>query len=69
MVWPSLRSAQRLRRRPGISVVPDAVIAARHGASAMPDPTEGGVRAGLHEIAFASQGRLEIDLDRIVVLP
>jgi hydrogenase maturation factor len=64
-----VRSAQRLRRRPGISVVPEAVVAARHGASAMHDPTEGGVRAGLHEIAFASRVRLDIDLDRIVVLP
>lgn len=64
-----VRSAQRLRQRPGISVVPEAVIAARHGASAMHDPTEGGVRAGLHEIAFASRVRLDIDLDRIAVFP
>jgi hydrogenase maturation factor len=65
----SLRMAGRLRYRPGISVVPDAVIAARHGASAMHDPTEGGVRAGLHEIAFASGVRLDVDLDRIPILP
>lgn len=64
-----VRSAQRLRQRPGISVVPEAVIAARHGASAMHDPTEGGIRAGLHEIAFASRVRLDVDLDRIPVLP
>jgi hydrogenase maturation factor len=64
-----VRSAQALRQRPGISVVPEAVIAARHGASAMHDPTEGGVRAGLHEIAFASRVRLVVDLDRIPVLP
>jgi hydrogenase maturation factor len=65
----TLRSARSLHRRPGISVVPDAVTAARHGASAMHDPTEGGIRAGLHEIAFASRVRLDIDLDRIPVLP
>jgi hydrogenase maturation factor len=64
-----LRRAQGFRRRPGISVVREALVATRHGASAMHDPTEGGVRAGLHEIAFASRVRLEIDLDRIVVLP
>ena len=64
-----LRSAQRLRQRPGISVVPEAVIAARHAASAMHDPTEGGLRAGLHEIAFASRVRIDVDLDRISVLP
>lgn len=64
-----MRSAQRLRQRPGISVVPEAVIAARHGVSAMHDPTEGGVRAGLHEIAFASRVRLDVHLDRIPILP
>jgi hydrogenase expression/formation protein HypE len=64
-----LGAARRLRYRPGISVVPEALVAARHGASAMHDPTEGGVRAGLHEIAFASRVRIDVDLDRIAVLP
>jgi hydrogenase maturation factor len=64
-----VRSAHRLRRRPGISVVMEAIIAARHGASAMHDPTEGGVRAALHEMAFASCVRLDVDLDRIPVYP
>jgi hydrogenase expression/formation protein HypE len=64
-----LRSARRFRQHPGISVVPEAVIAARHGASAMHDPTEGGIRAGLHEIAFASRLRVEVDLDQIPILP
>ena len=62
-----LHAAQGLRQRPGISVVPDAVTAARHGASAMHDPTEGGVRAALHELAFASRVQLDVDLDRIHV--
>jgi hydrogenase maturation factor len=64
-----VRSAQALRRRPGISVVREAVMAARHGASAMHDPTEGGIRAALHEMAFASRVRLDVDLDRIPVFP
>ena len=64
-----LRAARRLRQRPGISVVPEALLAARHAASAMHDPTEGGIRAGLHEIAFASRVRIDVDLDRIPVLP
>jgi hydrogenase maturation factor len=64
-----VRSARLLRQRPGISVVPEAVIAARYGASAMHDPTEGGVRAGLHEIAFASRVRLDVDLERVPVFP
>jgi hydrogenase maturation factor len=50
-------------------VVPEAIIAARHGASAMHDPTEGGIRAALHEVAFASGVRLDIDLDQIPVFP
>lgn len=64
-----VRSAQGFRRRPGISVVAEAIIAARHGASAMHDPTEGGVRAALHEMAFASRVRLDVDLDSIPVFP
>ena len=35
----------------------------------MHDPTEGGVRAALHEMAFASRVRLDVDLDRIPVFP
>jgi hydrogenase expression/formation protein HypE len=34
----------------------------------MHDPTEGGIRAGLHEIAFASRVRLDVDLDRIPIV-
>ena len=64
-----LRRARRLSRSPGISVVADALLAARHGATAMHDPTEGGVRAALHEVAYASRVRLDVDLDRIPVLP
>jgi hydrogenase maturation factor len=64
-----MRAGQRLRQRPGISVVTEAEIAARHGASALHDPTEGGIRAALHEVAFASRVHLDVDLDRIPVLP
>ena len=64
-----ISAGRRLRERPGISVVKDAEIAARHGVSAMHDPTEGGIRAALHEVAFASRVRLDVDLDRIPVLP
>jgi len=48
-------------------VVREALIAARLGSSAMHDPTEGGVRAGIHEVAFASRVRLDVDRDRIPV--
>jgi hydrogenase maturation factor len=64
-----LRAARRLCHRPGISVVADARIAARHGATAMHDPTEGGVRAALHEIAHAAGVGIVVDLDQVPVLP
>jgi hydrogenase maturation factor len=64
-----LRRAQGFRRHPGISVVTEALTATRHRASAMHDPTEGGVRAALHELAHASTVRLQIDLDRVPIRP
>jgi hydrogenase maturation factor len=35
----------------------------------MHDPTEGGVRAALHELAHASGVRLRIELDRVAIRP
>ena len=58
--------AQALRR--SISVVQEALLAAEHGATAMHDPTEGGVAMGLYEMAEASEGLFEIELDRIPIL-
>ena len=52
--------------RPGISVVAAALLAARLGTTAMHDPTEGGLAAGLHEMAAASGARLEVDRDRVL---
>ena len=46
---------------PGISVVEAALTAGRLGASALHDPTEGGLASGLHELADASGVRLVID--------
>ena len=46
---------------PGISVVDAALTAVRLGASALHDPTEGGLASGLHELADASSIRLVID--------
>lgn len=64
-----VRAARRLRQDPGISVVPEARTAARHGASAMHDPTEGGVRAALHELAHASGVAVLVDLDQVPIRP
>jgi hydrogenase maturation factor len=63
------REAARFNHRPGISVVGEALAAARAGASAMHDPTEGGVAAALFELSAASGRRLVVDLDRIAVHP
>jgi len=63
------RAAARFHRKPGISVVAEALLAAPAGATAMHDPTEGGVAAGLFEMAAASGRRFVVDLDCIPVLP
>ncbi len=53
-------------REPGISVVCEALIAADAGlATALHDPTEGGIATGLWELAHASRVGLEIDEDAI----
>lgn len=62
-------SAARFHRRPGISVVADAYTAAGQGATALHDPTEGGIAMGLYELAAASGCRLTVDLDEIPVHP
>ncbi len=51
-----------------ISVVPDARVL-REYATAMHDPTEGGVLTGLQELARAASVRLDIDRDAIPVRP
>ena len=51
---------------PGITVVEPALAAARSGASALHDPTEGGLSAGLHEMADASAVSLVIDSERVL---
>ncbi|WP_265108143.1 AIR synthase family protein [Halosolutus halophilus] len=49
-----------------ISVVPDARVV-REYATAMHDPTEGGVAAGLLELARASEVRLEVDREAVPI--
>jgi hydrogenase maturation factor len=53
--------ALRALAQPGISVVEPALLAAELGASALHDPTEGGLSAGLHELAEASGVELVVD--------
>lgn len=66
----SLRQeALSLRHTPGISVVKEALVAADYGATAMHDPTEGGIAMGLYELASASAVGLTLDLDAVSILP
>jgi len=51
---------------PGISVVDAALDAAELGATALHDPTEGGLAAGLHELAAAAGVRLRVDRARLL---
>ena len=62
------REAQRLAIVPGTSVLRAARVAAALGAHAMHDPTEGGVGAAIHEMAYAAGLRVTVHLDRILVL-
>jgi hydrogenase maturation factor len=56
-----LRRARAAIEKPGISVVEPALVAARLGAHALHDPTEGGLATGLHELAEASGVALVVE--------
>lgn len=62
----SLEAARSALDSPGILVVEAALAAARVGATALHDPTEGGLSAGLHEMADASGVAIAIEPDRIL---
>ena len=61
-----LERARAATETPGVSVVEPALRAAELGASAMHDPTEGGLSAGLHELAEASKLALRVDPDAVL---
>lgn len=48
-----------------ISVVPEALILAEHGASAMHDVTDGGLLETLREMAALSEVQIEVDYEKI----
>ena len=62
----ALEAARSALDSPGILVVEPALVAARAGASALHDPTEGGLSAGLHEMADASGVAIAVKPDRIL---
>ncbi len=62
-----LTRAREALRDPGISVVEPALLAAHLGATALHDPTEGGIATALHEVAEAGEVAI-VDLDPEAVL-
>jgi hydrogenase expression/formation protein HypE len=61
-----LQRARQATRDPGISVVAPALLAVELGARALHDPTEGGLSAGLHELAEAAGLALLIDREAVL---
>ncbi|MEX1133551.1 MAG: AIR synthase related protein [Acidimicrobiia bacterium] len=61
-----LEAARGAFEDPGVSIVEPALLAAELGATAMHDPTEGGLAAGLHEIGIAAGVALSIDTEAIL---
>lgn len=53
-------------RDPGISVVEPALLSSELGATSLHDPTEGGLAAGLHEMADASGVRVRVHPDAVL---
>ncbi len=58
--------ARAALREPGVSVIEPALLATELGASALHDPTEGGLAAGLHELAEASGLALRVDTEAVL---
>jgi hydrogenase expression/formation protein HypE len=61
-----VRAAAAALDDPGISVVESALLAAELGATSLHDPTEGGLAAGLNEIAAAAHVKLRVDRGRVL---
>ncbi len=61
-----LAAARSALERPGVSVVEPALLARNLGATALHDPTEGGLAAGLHEMAAAAGHRIVVDREAVL---
>jgi hydrogenase expression/formation protein HypE len=65
-----LQRAREYLHQPGISIVPEALIAAKMGGvTAMHDPTEGGLFCGLWEMSEAAGVGILIDKEAVSILP
>lgn len=62
-----MRRAAAALRDPGVSVIEPALLAAKLGATALHDPTEGGIATAIHEMAEAG-GVAVVDVDPDAVL-
>jgi hydrogenase expression/formation protein HypE len=60
------RAAARGFDDPGVSVVDAALAAADLGATALHDPTEGGLAASLHELAAAAGVAVRVDRSQVL---
>ena len=61
-----VRAAAAGLEDPGVSVVDAALAAAELGATALHDPTEGGLAGALHELASAAGAAIRIDRSRVL---
>ena len=61
-----LRAAGAALDDPGISVVEPALLATELGAVALHDPTEGGLAAGLHELASAAGVSIRVERESVL---
>ena len=66
---PLLEEARAALERPGVSVVEPALLATELGATALHDPTEGGLAGGLHEVARADRHGIVVDRDAVLWFP
>ena len=64
-----IQSAANFLDSPGISVVKAAEIAVACHATALHDPTEGGLLTGIWEMADAAQQGVEVHIDKVPVFP
>ena len=64
-----IQSAANFLDSPGISVVKAAEIALACHATALHDPTEGGLLTGIWEMADAAQRGVEVHIDKVPVFP
>jgi hydrogenase maturation factor len=67
----TLMRCRNFMYKPGISVIKEAALAAAECGSihAMHDPTEGGLAAALHEVAWAAGVGMRIRADSVPVFP